>query len=339
MTNDDLRRRQEAMTRRDLMRRAGMMGAGAVGLGLVGCKQRPADDLVDLSTSPQVLQQGGTISGQLTGLLNGDVVVDGVVKLAGFKPIQADARGNFEIRVEETGDYDVELKGTGHHKRVGRLRVRGNVAVSPTLLEEGAGLPMNFINQYARGAGPDKEGVAPRTPGATNRWTTTPVVQIYRGLVGSDKEIVTEARIDAMRGSILALFGTLTGNRLGLPQIEVRSGSAPTSLSRVPCGRLVIVQRADMRFSSEHIGSVSNGSDISKEIVACGVGSTIEFFNRMFAHSLGGYVVSPSTESILNPAGRAAPSDRDALAATFHYSRPAGNLAPDQDPSGVFLNA
>ena len=118
MTNDDLRRRQEAMTRRDLMRRAGMMGAGAVGLGLVGCKQRPADDLVDLSTSPQILQQGGTISGQLTGLLNGDVVVDGVVKLAGFKPIQADARGNFEIRVEETGDYDVELKGTGHHKRV-----------------------------------------------------------------------------------------------------------------------------------------------------------------------------------------------------------------------------
>jgi len=232
-----------------------------------------------------------------------------------------------------------ELKGAGHYKRVGRLRVAGNVAINLTLLEEDAGLPLDFINQYGRGAGPSEEGVAPRTPGATNRWAATPVVQIYRGLVGSGKEIVTDARLDAMRGSILSLFGPLTGNVLGLPPIEVRSGSAPTRLAQVPRGRLVIVQRADAQFSSEHIGSVSNGADITKTIIACSVDSTIEFFNRMFAHSLGGYVVSSSTESILNPAGRATPSDRDALAATFMYSRTAGNLAPDQDPSGVFFNA
>ncbi len=338
-TTKDLRHSQEEMTRRDMLRRAGMVGAGALGLGFAGCKQRPADDLVDLGSSPGLLQQGGTVSGQLTGLLDGDVVTEGVIKLAGFKPVQADARGNFEIRVKQSGDYDVELNGGGHHKRVGRLRVTGNVSLSPTLLEEDAGLPLEFINQYARGAGPVKEGVPPRTPGATNRWTAPPVVQIYRGLVGSDKEVVTDARVDAMRTSILALFGALTGNRLGLPQIEVRPGAAPTRLSQVPRGRLVIVQRADPKFSSEHIGSVSNGFDISKAIVACGVESTIEFFNRMFAHSLGGYVVSFSTASILNPAGRAAPSDRDSLAATFLYSRIPGNLAPDQDPSGVFLNA
>jgi hypothetical protein len=144
-------------------------------MGLVGCKQRPTDDLVDLSSSPQMLQQGGNVSGQLTGLLNGDVVADGVIKLAGFNAIHADERGNFEIRVQQIGDYEVELKGAGHHKRVGRLRVVGNGAINVTLLEEDAGLPLDFISQYGRGAGPSEEGVhrgrlGRRTAGRQHRW-------------------------------------------------------------------------------------------------------------------------------------------------------------------------
>jgi hypothetical protein len=162
------------------------------------------------------------------------------------------------------------------------------------------------------------------------------VVQIYRGLVGSDKEIVTDAspRCHARLDPVAVRSPDRQRSGAAPDRSTLRFGSA-----QVPRGRLVIVQRADAQFSSEHIGSVSTGADITKAIIACSVDSTIEFFNRMFAHSLGGYVVSSSTESILNPAGRATPSDRDALAATFMYSRTAGNLAPDQDPSGVFFNA
>ena len=88
-------------------------------------------------------------------------------------------------------------------------------AFTQQFLEDNAGLSLRFLNEFARGRGSSKEGVFPRTPGATNRWQRIPTVRIYRKLAGGGKGVVSDARLAAMQGSIASLFGPLTGYALG----------------------------------------------------------------------------------------------------------------------------
>jgi hypothetical protein len=326
------------MSRRSLLRSAGLVGVGAIGVGLAGCKGRPDEDFIDTGTEPSVLQVGGTLSGQLLGLLGGAAVAGATVRLVGLGQVTADDQGRFEVRVAQEGDYVTEINGPGFHKRTGVTRVAGNVTLGERLLENDGGLPLAFLNQYARGTGSGKEGVVPRTPGASNRWTSPPRVQIYRRLSDDAKGVVPDARLDAMQASAQALFGPLTGNALGFgAAVEVRPGTPPASLGDVARGTLVIAQSRTENLSVAHTGTLDNPWAISKARTSCRVDSTIELFNRMFAHALGAWVTT-TDDSIANPGGRATPSDKDLLAASFQYTRLAGNLAPDEDRPGVFLN-
>lgn len=327
------------LSRRALLRNAGLLGVGALGVGVAGCKGRPGDEFVDTGTDPSVLQVGGTLSGQLVGLLTGAVGAGLTVRLVGLGEVQADDQGRFEVRVATEGDYVTQISGAGFQRRVGMTRIAGNVVLNERLLESDGGLPANFLNEYARGAGSGKEGVTPRTPGATNRWLSPPTVRIYRQLSDDDKGVVTDARMDAMRAAVQALFGPLTGNSLGFGvNVEVRPGRPPADLADVPRNTIVIAQSRSENLSLVHTGTLDNPWAISKARTSCRVDSTIELFNRMFAHTLGAWVVTAGA-SIVNPSGAVAPSDRDLLAASFLYSRVAGNRAPDEDPPGAFLNA
>lgn len=330
---------ERAMSRRRLLRQASLLGAGAVGLGLASCKKRPEDDLVDLTTQPRTLQNGGTIDGTVLGLLTGAVAAGIDIRLIGFGEFKTNDRGQFQVRVQQSGDYAMEFNGRGFARRRTMLRVAGNVSLTESLLETDAGLRMIYLNQYTRGTGPGKTGVEPRTPGATNRWRMPPLIQIYKPLADSNKGVVPDARIDAMRASILALYGPLTANRLGAPMVEVRTDDPPKKFSRVRAGRLVVTQREDGLLGSEHGSSVTDPYDINRGMFTCGVTSTIEVFNRMVAHGLGGYTVTAAFDSILNPEGRATPSDDDLLAATYHYTRSPGTTSPDDAPDGEFINA
>ncbi len=328
------------LSRRALIRRASLVGVGALGAGLVGCKQRPDDSILDLSTDPQLGQVGGTISGTISGLLRGEAAQGVSVRLVGVGQVETDESGQFEVRVERFGEYEIQFNGSNFAKRVSRLLLNGNVSLTQSLLETDAGLPAGFLDQYARASGPnEKEGVTPRTPGASNRWTRAPLVRIYRRLADSDKESIGDARLTAMQASIAALFAPLTASRIGFPIVELRNGKPPSSFDDVPAGVMVIGQTRGGTLETDHLGSLADSFSIAKGIISCQVDSTIEFFNRTFAHGLGGYVVGNGSESILNPAGRATLSDRDVDAATFLYTRVGGNRAPDQDPPGVLLNA
>ncbi len=327
------------ISRRDLLRRAGALGAGAWGVALAACKSRPAQEIVDLSTTPQVLQAGGTITGSLSGLLTGVAAAGVTIRVAGFEPVQTDATGAFEVRIPDSGEYEIRFEGADFYLRVARLRITGNVSLNQALLERDAGLPMNFLNQFARAAGPnDKEGIQPRTPGATNRWLRPPRIVIHRRLADDSKDAIPEARLIAMQNAIAGLFGPLTGNRLGFPSVQVRADAPPAGLGAVPAGTIVLAQRRDRLLGAEHAGSLTNRYEIAKAYAFCGVESPIELFNRVFAHTLGAYVVSNAFASVANPQGRAAASELDTLAATFLYARAPGNLAPDRDADGVLLN-
>lgn len=331
--------RQYGMTRRNLLRQAGLLGVGALGAGVAGCRKAPQQEVADLSTAPTLIQAGGTISGQVSGLLTGAAASFAVLRFLGAGDAQADRQGHFSVRIEDPGDYPVEINGDGFVRRTSRIRVNGSSSVDIRLLENDAGLPMPFLNEFARGTGPTREGVVPRTPGATNRWQTVPRVVLFRGLE-DDRDVVPADRVTAMQASIQALFAPLTGNVLGgAVPMEVRPGAPPASLLEVEVGTIVVGQRAGGGLSARHTGSASDPFSIVKAQISCRVDSPIELFNRMFAHALGGWVVSLAAPSILNPAGLAAPSDRDLRAASFLYNRVPGCTAPDVDPAGVFLNA
>lgn len=333
--------RQREISRRELVHRAGLVGVGALGAGLIGCRGRPDDGVVDTSLDTTSVQKGGVFSGRVVGLLGGAAAAGVSVRVVGFGEVETGPSGDFQLRVDEAGDFDLRIGGPGFHTRETAVRIRDNVDAALSILEVDATLPLGFLDQFARATGPNrKEGLVPRTPGATNRWLQVPVVRIFRRLQDRPKQAVSDARLAAMQASVSALFGPLTGNRLGAaPAVEVRDGDPPQGLGDVPQGVLAIVQRADALLGAEHTGSVRNPWAITKAVTFCATDSPIELFNRMFAHALGGWVVQGGTPSILNPTGAAAPTARDRAAATFLYARRPGNTAPDQDPEGTFIDA
>jgi hypothetical protein len=324
--------------RRNLLRQAGFLGAGAVGLGMVGCKQRPDDELADPTSPPQVLQQGGTVSARLSGLLNGVAVAGATMRVKGVGSTTGNDEGAIDVRVEQTGTYDVEFSARDHFSRTTRVVVAGNVSIVVTMLESDDGISQSFLNQYARGTGAGKGiTIEPRTAGFTNRWTRPPTYRIYRRLADSTKEFVTDARLDAMRGAIFSLFPALTAGRLGIPAVDVRNQVPPEGLGDIGTGVVVVAQTKSTAQRSENTGGISDPYSIVKGRISCGFDSSIELFSRMVAHSTGAYGVNSGGDSIVSGPGRASLSDRDSKAATFLYSRAAGNSSPDRDPDDVIL--
>jgi hypothetical protein len=331
-------RDKRTFNRRDLLRQAGFLGTGAVGLGLAGCKQRPDDSLADPTAPPKILQQGGTVSASLRSLLSGESVEKATVHVVGVGSASADDDGRISVRVENTGTYDIEFRAKGHFPRSGRVAVNGNVTLAVTMMES-AGITQGFLNQYARGTGGGKGNlIDARTPGFSNRWTQPTIYRLYRGLADSSKEFVSDARIDAMRASILTLFPALTASTLGFPEIVVRNGEPPTGLGDVKVGTMVVAQTKAASQTVEHTGSLSDPYSIVKGQIGCGFESPIELFNQMVGYSTGAYGVSSGEKSIMSGGGRATMGSRDTLAATFLYSRVPGNEAPDRDPNGTTLS-
>lgn len=326
------------LDRRTLLRHAGLLGVGAVGLGLGACKQRPDDDLADPTSPQQVLQEGGTVTATVSGLLAGEAVSGARLHVSGMGTVEGDDRGVISVRIPSNGEYEVEFRSDKHVRRAGAIQVAGNVTVGITMLEKDAGVSMRYLDDYARGLGSGKGiTIRPRTPGFTNRWNFAPTFRLYRRLEDSSKEFVSDARIDAMRAAITSLFPALTANRIGFPAIEVRS-TTPQSMGEVPSGTVIVAQRKATTPTHEAVGSFQSEYALSKAGIGCGFESPIEIFNQMVGYSTGAYGVNSGETSVMSLGGAAAPSEKDLLAARFLYSRVAGNSAPDEDPDGVFLN-
>lgn len=325
-------------TRRAVVRGIGLVGLGALGTTLPGCKNRPDEDIIDTSTDPNLAQLGGTITGTVQGLLGGLAVAAATVNLGDLGELVTDRSGRFELRAQRVGVFPVTVTAEGHVQRSGAMRLDGNVDLALTMLERDAGLKVRFLDEYARGAATASRGVEPRTPGHTNRWLSTPKVDIYRKYVDDAKVAIPDARVAAMEAAVAALFAPLTGYRLGSAAVTVRNGAPPESLGDVPSSTIAVVQSLRRPPRMQHGGTVDSPFAIGRAHTQCRADSAIELFNRMFAHTLGAWLVTSGT-SIVNEEGQAAPSESDLLAAKFIYARRPGNGAPDADPTGVYFNA
>ncbi|MFQ5743348.1 MAG: hypothetical protein ACE5HV_07140 [Acidobacteriota bacterium] len=326
------------LSRRELLRWAGVAGIGSVGAGLVGCSDAPEQEAATGSTTPTSLMAGATVNGSVLGLLTGVQVNKATVEIVGVGTVTTDFSGSFSVHFDNVGDFVVKISAKGFLTRQTRLRLVGNVTIVVTLIETDQNLTLKFLDQFARGQGPVAD-LVPRTPGATNRWLQRPNVLIYRRLDGDRKTVVSDVRVSKISDAVNSIFSGLTGSVFGFaPSIQVVDTPPPSERKQIPAGAIGIFQTADGSRGAGHTGSLSDPNSIAIAHAFTDVGASIGVLTHVFAHALGATEVATSMPSVMNPDGRSTLTAEDMQAAIALYNRPPGSRAPDTDPDGFFIN-
>lgn len=333
---------RDEVSRRHLLRWAGLLGLGSLAPGLVGCSDPPEEELLDTTTEPTTLQAGGVVSGTVAGFFAGESMVGATVDIRG-NVTTTDSFGRFSVRIPESGDFPVRITGSGFLPRRGAVRLTGNVELAITVIEEDPSPPLDFIDQFARGTGPVRS-VSPRTPGRTNRWTRPPEVQIFRrvpGTGGTASEVsLSDQRIEVIEIVFREVFPILSGGRLGpTPEVAVVDRPPPADPRRFPEGVLSIYQTADGSHGGGNVGTVADEWAIAHSRAFTDVEAPTPLIAKAIGFGLGASDVSDDHRSVMNASGRRRPTESDAEAARILYGRPPGSRSPDVDPAGSFLNA
>lgn len=330
------------LSRRRLLRWAGAVGVAGLGGGLSGCSDRPDEDILDTGTEPTVVQQGGVVSGTVVGLFDGNPVGGATVAIGGLASVTTDAAGRFSARIPRSGDFGVRISRTGFVTRRSAVRLRSNVDAAVSLIEEGPDLDLDFLDQFARAAGPRREAV-PRTPGRSNRWTRPPRVLIYRrfeSAAGSSAVVtLSDRRVELIEISIDDVFVGLTAGRLGgTPTPIVLDQLPPRNPRRVPAGSLAVFQTDDGSRGAGNVGSIDDEFAIASAHAFTDFEAPRNILHKFVGHALGAWDVSDDFKSVMGSNGRLTLAPQDIAAATVLYSRRPGNGAPDTDPPGTFLD-
>lgn len=317
-----------------------MVGLGA---GLVACSDRPEEEILDIGTEPTSLQQGGVVSGTVVGLFTGNPVRGATVSIGGLASVTTDAAGRFSARIPRSGDFAVRVARNGFVTRRSAVRIRSNVDVVVSLVEEDQGPDPEFLDQFARAAGPRREAI-PRTPGSSNRWTRTPRILIYRrfeSAAGSATVVtLSDVRVEILEISIADVFVGLTAGRLGgTPTPIVLDEVPPRNPRRVPAGSMAVFQTDDGSRGAGNVGSIDDEFAIASAHAFTDVEAPRNILHKFVGHALGAWDVSDDFKSVMGSGGRLTLAPEDLAAATVLYNRPPGNRAPDTDPPGTFLDA
>ena len=326
-----------ALSRRQLLRWAGIAGVGGLAGALPACSDPPAQDIVDTTVQPTALRIGGTINGTVTGLLNGDNVSAATIEIVGVGTATTDAAGEFSFRLEQNGDFEIIIRAGGFLSRTSAIRVTGNLSITASLIETDTVLTDDFLNQFARGTGPIVD-FAPPTPGVTARWQSRPVIRVYTRLAGDPATKLSDSRVDKIIEVINNAFAGFTARSLGSsPTIVQVDEVPPADLSELPIGVLCFSQTADGSRGADQMRRIDDQYEIASSACFTGTDASGGVLTRVFGQALGATVVDDSMPSVMNAEGRTTFTEEDTLAATVLYNRPPGNAAPDSDPDGFFL--
>ena len=323
------------LSRRELLRWAGVAGISGIGTGLVSCSDPPEQEIVETSTAPTRIQSGGTVDGTVTGLFDGGVIADAVLEFVGADTVTTDAAGMFSIRLQESGDYKLKVNAKTFSPRITAVQISSNATVFISLIEKETKLTLDFLDQFARGLGGRVDGMAPRTPGFSNRWLRPPEIRLYTRVVGDPETKLSDRRIRHMTDVIDSTYVGFTAGVFGLAPRVIFVDSVPPK--KLPGGELAYYQTADDSRGGTTEGLVKDRFAVASSRAYTGLEATSGVLTRVFGQALGETVVK-GTQSAMNPEGRSTLTESDELAAMVLYNRTPGNQSPDKDPDGFFLN-
>lgn len=327
------------LSRRELLRWAGLAGFGGLGSVLAACTDRPGQEIDDTPTAPRITQEGGTVSGTVTGLLTGRPAKNAKVTVQGVGTVRADFAGAFSIRVDRSGDFRLTVEAEDFLTRETAVRVTGSVNVVVTLIEADGRLTLEFLDQFARGLGPVVDGTRPRTPGRISRWLEPPRILLYLGVDGDPDTAVPAHRVARIRELIESVWFGLTGGAFGAaPAIQEVDASPPADRSQIPVGSLGFFQTADGSRGAGHSGRIDNPFAFANAHAFTGLEAAGGVVVRVLGQALGATFVEDGMPSVMNAEGRSTLTADDEQAATVLFNRPPGNGSPDTDPEGFLLN-
>lgn len=330
---------EDRISRRDLLRWAGIAGVGGIGMGLIGCSDPPEQEISEGTTPPTTIKSGSTVNGTVTGLLTGAAVSGAVLEILGMGEVTADFAGNFTINFDQAGDYSARISAPNFVTRETRMRISANDVVPITLIETDESLTENFLNQWARGQGPILDGLAPRTPGMTNRWESAPDLRIYRRLAGDPDTVLSDDRIDQIIAAATGSYAQFTAGSLGfLRNIEQVDSAPPADNGQMPLGTIGFYQTADGSRGGGTTGAVSDAYAAASGYAFSGTDASTRVLTRVFGQSLGATPVEDALTSVMNTEGSREFTEEDDHAAAVLYGRPPGSQAPDKDPARFFVN-
>ena len=279
------RSRTSELSRRDLIRWAGVAGVGGLGTFLPGCSQPPEQDVVSTTTQPTALRIGGSVNGRVTGLFDGNATTGATVTITGIGSTTTDAAGDFSFRIDRNGDFELVISGAGFATRRTAVRVTGNVAFNATVIEKSAALDDNFLNQFARRTG-RSFGTDVVDPGAIARWEQNPTIRVYTRVAGTNAKL-SDARVDRILQIINKQYPSFTAGALGFGADVVEINEAPPDPSTLPLDTLCFYQTADATRGAGQTRRVQNRYAIGNSFCFTGNEASGGVLTRVFGQALG----------------------------------------------------
>ena len=329
------RSRASELSRRDLIRWAGIAGVGGLGTFLPSCSDPPGQDVVSTTTQPTALRIGGSANGRVTGLFDGNATTGATVRIVGIGSTTTDAAGEFSFRIYRSGDFELIIRGDDFVTRRTAVRITGSVTFSVTVMEKSAALSDDFLNQFARRTGPSF-GPDVLDPGAIARWEQSPTIRVYTRVAGT-KAKLSDRRVDKVIEIINMQYPKFTAGALGFVANVVEINEAPPDPSTLPLGTLCFYQTDDDTRGAGQMRRVQNRYAIGTSFCFTGNEDSGGVLSRVFGQALGAGGVVNTTPSTMNGQGRVNFTEQDTLAAQVLYTRPPGNMDPDTDPADVFI--
>ncbi len=283
-----------------------------------------------------------------------NVLTDGAAASIGFATDgvalgRSAADGTFRVGFSASGVNRLTMSGTGFVERQTGVEAP-SISLRLSLIP--SSFDLNSFNQMFR-----------HTQGADGailtRWTSAPALLIERRVlrftgVGAPaytalEATLTDAEVASIRTDMTDGYALLTAGRLGtFTSVRTRTTAEDDPVSIAEAGTVVVTRQAGLtsatgfwgyaRWSTTADGVVTRGFIILDRDFETSTSPLLTQYRRSLrmhelGHTLGCQHVS-GIVSVMNANARTEPNTFDQQAARIAMLRPAGNRAPDVDPTG-----